>query len=189
MQLVLRTQSDLTLETFEQVVWDHHRLILHPDLLTHIATSRSAMLAALQDGREVYGVTTGTGYLAGVVIPPEERPRHEAALLLGRAVGGPPYLDRDEACAVLLARIAGFLSGYAAVSPELCAFIADRLNDGLVPAIPRSGAGSAGEIIPLSHAFQTFLGAGQVLDEHGAPVAADAALRERGVSAYQPGGV
>jgi len=182
----LRQRADLTLEVFERIVWDGSPVILDPALLGRMAASRAGMMEVLADGRDVYGVTTGMGYLAGVQLNETEQQNHQANLLLGRAVGGPPFLERDEARAVLLARLAGFLSGHAGVTAELCQFLVERLNDDFVPALPREGIGCAGEIIPLSHAFQTFIGVGEVLDADGAVRSAVDALAERGVSPYQP---
>ncbi|MBV9280225.1 MAG: aromatic amino acid lyase, partial [Chloroflexi bacterium] len=184
--LVLRQPTDLTLEAFEHVVWEGRALALHPDLIGHLAATRGAMIEALAAGRAVYGVNTGMGYLAGVELGEDEQRQHQNNLLLGRAVGGPPYLQPDEARALLLARLAGFLSGHAGVTPGLCGYLADRLNDRFVPAIPRASIGCAGEIIPLSHAFQTFLGVGHVLADDGTLKGAAAALAERDAPAYRP---
>lgn len=183
---VLKKAEDLSLDVVEQVAWEGRTILLHPHLLDELADVRARMEEALADGREVYGVTTGMGYLAGVTLTAEEQRHHQANLFLGRAVGGPPYLDRGEARALLAARLASFLGGPAAVTPQLCAFLADRLNDDFVPAIPRTGIGCAGEIIPLAHAFGPFLGIGQVLKADGAPIPAAAALTERAISPYQP---
>jgi len=182
----LRQPADLTLEVFEQIVWDGNRVVLAPALLDHVAARRASMMEVLADGRDVYGVTTGMGYLAGVRLSLEEQQNHQANLLLGRAVGGPPFLERDEGRAVLLARLAGFLSGHAGVTAELCQVLAERLNDNFVPAIPRAGMGCAGEIIPLSHAFQTFIGVGQVLRADGDVRRAADALADRGLAPYRP---
>lgn len=184
--ITLHDPADLTLEVFIQIVWEGRPLALHPTLLARIGTAREEMRAALAGGHAVYGVNTGMGYLATVRLSEAEQQQHQANLLLGRAVGGAPFLERDEARAVLLARLAGFLSGHAGVSPALCQFLVARLNDEFVPAIPRSSIGCAGEIIPLSHAFQTFMGMGQVLLPDGTPAPADVALAERGVPPYQP---
>jgi len=182
----LRQPADLTLEVFEQIVWNGEPLVLDPTLLDHVVARRARMMEVLADGRDVYGVTTGMGYLAGVRLSEAEQQNHQANLLLGRAVGGPPFLEPDEARAVLLARLAGFLSGHAGVTDKLCQFLADRLSDDFVPAIPREGMGCAGEIIPLSHAFQTFIGVGVVLGADGAVRSAVDALADRGVSPYRP---
>jgi histidine ammonia-lyase len=182
----LRRPADLTLEAFEQIVWEGRLLTLHPELLGLIATCRATMMDALADGRAVYGVNTGMGYLASVRLSEEEQQTHQSNLLLGRAVGGPPFLARDETRAVLLARLAGFLSGHAGVTSQLCEFLVDRLNDDFVPAIPRTGIGCAGEIIPLAHAFQTFLGVGRVTHADDSVSEAATALRDRGIAPYRP---
>jgi histidine ammonia-lyase len=64
------------------------------------------------------------------------------------------------------------------VSAALCQRLADLLDQDLVPAIPRSEAGCAGEITPLAHAFGPLTGIGRVLGPPGAgrgPAGAEAA--------------
>jgi histidine ammonia-lyase len=184
--IVLRSAVDLSLEVLEAIAWEGRRVTLHADLLGHLAAGHAALADVLARGGPVYGVTTGMGYLAGVELSEEDQVSHQANLLLGRAVGGPPYLERGEARAVLVARLASFLGGQAGVTPDLSVFLADRLNDGFVPAIPRTGVGCAGEIIPLAHAFGPFIGIGQVLAEHGGVQDAAEALAERGLEPYRP---
>ncbi|WP_051174281.1 aromatic amino acid lyase [Amycolatopsis orientalis] len=135
-------------------------LEIDPALLAKLGENRARVLAALTD-RPVYGVNTGMGRLAGVALGTMER--HQRNLLIGRAVGGPPWLAADEVRWLFLVRLRDLLAPEAGASPELVTFLVDRLNEGFTPAVPRTGLGSAGEIIPLAHAFQTFLGVGTVL--------------------------
>src|SRR5947209_16802937 len=100
--VVLRQPADLTLEVLDEIAWEDRPLALHSDLLARLAASRAAVVAALEGGGSVYGVNTGMGYVAGVRLSEEEQRAHQANLLLGRAVGGPPYLDYAEARAVLV---------------------------------------------------------------------------------------
>ncbi|MEV8378493.1 aromatic amino acid lyase [Kribbella sp. NPDC056861] len=132
-------------------------------LLERLETTRYAALAALTAGAPVYGVTTGMGALSKVRLNDAEQRVHQRNLLQARAAGGEPWLPPMEARAVVLARLRTFLTGDAAVSPELCLQLVAMLNSGLVPAIPASGAGSAGEIIPLAHAFGPLIGIGSFL--------------------------
>ena len=85
----------------------------------------------------------------------------------------------------MLIRLAGFLRGAAGVTPELCRFIGARLNDRWSPVVPNGPYGAAGEIGPLAHLFQTFVGEGSVLVD-GVEIPAGDALRRRGVEPYQP---
>lgn len=148
-------------------------------LLAGLGENRARVLAALSD-RPVYGVNTGMGRLAGVASPASSA--HQRNLLIGRAVGGPPWLSAAEVRWLLLVRLRDLLASEAGASPELVTFLVDRLNEGFTPAVPRTGLGSAGEIIPLAHAFQTFLGVGTVLVD-GVETPASEVLAEP----YEPG--
>ena len=184
--LLLREADDLTLQAFEQLVFSGRKVRLDPGLLAQLDQVRQRALAALESGGSVYGINTGMGYKVELRLSELEQASHQRNLLLGRAVGGPPYLQPFEVRALLLARLNGFIRGHAGVTPELCQFLADRLNDEFLPAIPRRGVGCAGEIIPNCHAFQTFIGVGSVLTASGVQDAT-LALAQRQVAPYEPG--
>jgi histidine ammonia-lyase len=163
---------------------DSERLILDKPLVEALKRRREEVLTALAEPENpVYGVTTGMGRLAGVVLDPRQQAEHQRNLLIGRAVGGPPWLPPEDVRALLVVRLRDFLRPWSGVSAELAQFLVDRLNDGFTPAVPRFGLGSSGEIIPLSHAFQTFLGIGTVLED-GVEVPAASALAARGATPY-----
>jgi len=162
-------------------------VLIEPGSLDAVRLSRARAVAALADGRLVYGVNTGMGALSSVRLTEEQQRSHQRNLLLARAAGGPPWLTVPEARAVLAVRLLTFLSGDAAVSAELCQRLADVLNAGLVPAVPRGGAGSAGEIMQLAHAFGPVAGIGQVLGPSGATVPAARALGPAGLGEFTLG--
>ncbi|WP_329005460.1 aromatic amino acid lyase [Kribbella sp. NBC_00709] len=136
---------------------------LGPELLNRLGAIRAAALHRLESGDPVYGVNTGMGAMSKRRLTDSEQRTHQRNLLLGRAVGGPPWLPPAEARAVLLGRLRTFLTGDAAVSPGLAQQLVALINSPYVPAIPAEGAGSAGEIIPLSHAAGPLVGIGQLL--------------------------
>ncbi|GAB3706598.1 aromatic amino acid lyase [Amycolatopsis oliviviridis] len=151
----------LSTKDFEPAsAFDAEVVEIDPALLARLGENRARVLDALTD-RPVYGVNTGMGRLAGVAV--DATAAHQRNLLVGRAVGGPPWLSPGEVRWLLLVRLRDLLAPEAGASPELVTFLVDRLNEGFTPAVPRTGLGSAGEIIPLAHAFQTFLGVGTVL--------------------------
>ena len=117
----------------------------------------------LAGGGPVYGVNTGMGALSGVALTDGQQRAHQRNLMLARAVGGPPWLPYGDVRAIFAVRLRTFLNGDAGVSAALCQRLADVLNAGLVPAVPRGGVGSAGEIIPLAHAFGPLVGIGSLL--------------------------
>lgn len=158
-----------------------------PALLAAVRQRRGQALRALRDGQPVYGVNTGMGALSKVRLTEDQQRSHQRNLLLARATGGPPWLGMAEARAVVTARLLTFLSGDAAVSAELCERLAGLLNHGIVPAVPRTGAGAAGEIMQLAHAFGPLAGIGRVLGPDGSPRPAREALRDRGLGEFPLG--
>jgi histidine ammonia-lyase len=142
----------------------------------------------LRGGDPVYGVNTGMGALSGVRLSEAEQLAHQRNLLLARATGGPPWLDAADARALIAVRLRTFLSGDSGVSAGLCRRLADVLDQGIVPAVPRTGVGCAGEITPLAHAFGPLAGIGRVLGPDGRQtLPAAEALRSRGLTEFSLG--
>ena len=135
----------------------------------------------------MYGVNTGMGALSGVRLTEAEQRAHQRNLLLARATGGPPWLGEADARALIAVRLRTFLSGDAGVSAALCERLAGVLGAGLIPAVPRAGVGSAGEIVPLAHAFGPLCGIGRVLAPGGGTRPAAGALREAGLAEFALG--
>ena len=121
-----------------------------PEALERMAACRAAFERLIADpGITVYGVTSGYGQHASVRLAPEERLHHArrppAAM---QANTGAPFPERVTRLMVL-AQLANFLDGHAAVRPELAQAVAAMLA-GPLPPVPCAGAVSAGEILPLS---------------------------------------
>ena len=154
------------------------------DLLDVVQQRCEKARELLRDGRPVYGVNTGMGALHTVRLTYQQQLAHQRNLLLARATGGPPWLHKPEVRAIIAVRLLTFLSGDAAVSAGLCRWLAQVLNSGIVPAVPRTGMGAAGEIMQLAHAFGPLVGIGQVVGPRGALLPATQALSSHGLSEF-----
>jgi len=158
-----------------------------PGLLAAVQQRCEQGRRALRDGQPVYGVTTGMGALSSVRLTEQQQRSHQRNLLLARATGGPPWLSPPDARAIVVVRLLTFLTGDAAVSGGLCQRLAELLNYGIVPAVPEAGAGTAGEITQLAHAFGPLAGIGRVLRPDGTARPAGEALRDHGLTEFSPG--
>ena len=119
------------------------RVAIAPGLLAAVQRSCEQARQALRDGQPVYGVNTGLGALSSVRLTEEQQRSHQRNLLLARAAGGPPWLDPPEVRAILVTRLLTFLTGDAGVSGALCQRLTDFVNLAIIPAVPRTGTGSA----------------------------------------------
>ncbi len=78
--------------------------------LADVAAARARMLSALAAAAApVYGVNTGMGRLAGTALTLDQQALHQRNLLLGRAVGGPPWLPPADVRALLAVKLRGLL--------------------------------------------------------------------------------
>ena len=183
----LSRRSDITLNSFEAVAWQGDGVRLTPESLGRIADARAAFMRLIEDPAiNIYGVTSGYGSRAGTRLKPEERKAHAAKPNYGTAATfGEPFPKRVTR-GFVLARLANFLEGHAAVRPMLAEAVAAMLDQGSLPDVPAIGNSGAGEILALGHLFAD-LGAGVGLEEkehlaliNGSPCAAalvaDAAL-------------
>jgi histidine ammonia-lyase len=158
-----------------------------PALLAAVDRHAAAAREVLRRGDPVYGVNTGMGALVGVRLSEAEQIAHQRNLMLARATGGPPWLDAAEVRALIAVRLRTFLSGDSGVSAGLCQRLTAVLDAGIVPAVPRTGVGCAGEIIPLAHAFGPLVGIGQVVSRSGQTVPATEVLRSCGLGEFALG--
>jgi histidine ammonia-lyase len=172
-------------EEIEEIAFGRRAVAVGEAARARVEAGHRELREALAAGGPVYGVTTGQGYLAGHALTEPEARAHQRNLLLGRAVGSAPWLAPEEVRALIAVRLARFLGGRAGVSPELCDRLAQLLDAGLVPAVPRESIGCAGEVIPLAHAFQVLVGVGRVLGPDGGTRPAAEALAERGVPLHE----
>lgn len=156
---------------------------LGDDLIGWLDGRHARMLAALDVGGPVYGVTTGMGAFSEYGLDGAAHARYSEALMTARAVGGPPWLSPAETRAVLAVRLRTFLNGDAAVSAALCGRLAESIALGVLPAIPRRSTGVAGEIVGLAHLGAALTGAGDVLARTPGPdtIPARQALTEAGL--------
>ncbi|WP_165063387.1 aromatic amino acid ammonia-lyase [Marisediminicola senii] len=160
--LVIDTPADLDAAGILRVA-DGVRLSLSLGLLHTLQSRRALVLRALEAAGPVYGVTTGMGAASEIRLDAAAQALHQNTLMLARAVGSEPWLTPVETRAVIAARLRTFLTGDAGASPALCSRLVDLLNADLLPAIPRTGIGTAGEIIPLAHLGGCVTGSGEFL--------------------------
>ncbi|MEL7470512.1 MAG: aromatic amino acid lyase [Pseudomonadota bacterium] len=154
MTIVLDSLADFTLEAAKAVAWNGRGVSLGPTALEAMRAARARFEALIENPEVViYGVTSGYGQQAKIRLSPEERKVHAARLPKAPAASwGDPLPDRV-ARGIVFARLANFVEGHAAVSPDLAVAVARMLEDAEQPVVPARGQGGAGEILSLSHLF------------------------------------
>lgn len=153
MTLTLGNRRDLTLDAFKRVAWGGESVAFDPGVATRMAAARAAFLSLIDDGSvTVYGVTSGFGDRASLVLTPEER-TEQAAIATDRGISFGKALPERVVRGIVFARLANLVGGHAAVRPEVAHAVARMLDEPVLPAVPAQGNGGSGEILALGHLF------------------------------------
>jgi histidine ammonia-lyase len=154
----------LTLEDVERVARGGVDVRLAEGALPRVEASRAVVDRAVAEGRVVYGITTGFGALAEVVIPPERIRELQVNLIRSHAAGIGAPLGVEETRAIVLLRANVLAAGCSGVRPSLITLLAELLNRGVHPVIPRWGSvGASGDLAPLSHLALVLIGEGEAV--------------------------
>ncbi|HSG48683.1 MAG TPA: histidine ammonia-lyase [Longimicrobiales bacterium] len=172
---------DLTLEDVRRVALDYLPVDLAPEAVASMAASRNFVEERVAAGDKVYGVTTGFGRLAEVVVSPEERTRLQTNLIRSHAVGVGSPLPEPEVRAIILLRANALARGASGVRVEVVERLLETLNRRWTPVVPSAGSvGASGDLAPLAHVAVTLLGEGAFLGERSSRATRDV-LTEAGL--------
>ena len=144
----------------------------------------AAVVAGLLDAPEpAYGVSTGFGSLANVVIPADRREELQRALVRSHAAGMGDPVEREVVRAMMLLRARTLSMGRSGPRPLVAETLLALLNAQITPVVREHGSlGASGDLAPLAHCALALLGEGEVVDAAGAVRPAADALREAGIA-------
>ena len=138
---------------------------LDPAALARVVENRKVIQRILDEGRTVYGINTGFGQFATVVIPPSQLAQLQLNLIRSHAAGVGEPLPQDQTRALMAARINCLLKAHSGIRPEAIQLLADCLNRGVLPVIPSQGSvGASGDLAPLAHMALLLVGEGEAWD-------------------------
>lgn len=175
MTTVFLNGQSLTLQDVVNVARKGYKVEIAPEAKEQIKECSQAVREWVNEGRIVYGVTTGFGDLATVVIPRDKSRQLQENLLLSHSCGfGEPY-PQDVVRAIMLLRINTLTRGFSGISLETLQQMVDYLNLGIHPVVPCQGSvGASGDLCPLSHVAITLIGHGNVVYQGKVMPASDA---------------
>jgi phenylalanine ammonia-lyase len=129
---------------------------------TRVAAGRARFQELLAQGVSMYGVNTGIGGNAGIALEADEMEtlQHNLLRYLSCATGAP--LPPDVVRAATLLRIVTFATGASAVRAGLLDVLAELLNRGVTPVVPRYGSvGASGDLMPSAYIARVLIGLGE----------------------------
>jgi histidine ammonia-lyase len=150
--------------------------------MANVSANRAVIDQILVEKRVVYGINTGFGQFATVVIPESQLAELQLNLVRSHAAGVGEPLSLAQVRALMAARINCLLKAHSGIRPEPIQLLAECLNMGVLPVIPSQGSvGASGDLAPLAHMALLLVGEGQAMDGdrqiHGGQALARAGLK------------
>jgi len=172
----------LTLGDLEAVARGRVFVALDPAARQRVVRARAVVDEAVTRGAVVYGVTTGFGNFADVVIPKDRLRELQLNLVRSHSAGVGEPLDEAETRALMLLRANVLAKGFSGVRPQTLELLIAMLNAGVLPVIPSQGSvGASGDLAPLAHLALALIGEGSCLVE-GQPRPSVEALGRAGLT-------
>jgi histidine ammonia-lyase len=161
-ETVTLTGDRLTLEDLVAVARRGFRVALAPEAVERVEAARAVIDTAVAEGRVVYGVTTGFGKFADVVIPHEKLRELQLNLVRSHAAGVGDPLPEETVRALVLLRANCLAKGFSGVRAATLERLVDLLNSGVWPVVPSQGSvGASGDLAPLAHLALALVGEGE----------------------------
>jgi histidine ammonia-lyase len=171
----------LTVEQVVKVARENERVELHPEAVERIKKCRALLEDKIKKNEIMYGVNTGIGELANVVLTPEQVERFQKYIIYSHAAGyGEPF-PVEVVRAAMLSRISCHSHGHSGLRLEVVELLKEMLNRGVTPVVCQKGSvGACGDLSPMSQIALVLMGEGEAFYQ-GERLPAKVALERAGL--------
>ena len=143
--------KDLTIEEVIRVCRNGEKVVISDSAKEAINKSRLYVEKKLEEKAVIYGLTTGFGKFANIVISPEETAILQKNLIISHTCAMGNAYPKEYVRAAMLLRANNLSRGYSGIRLSTVQSLVDMLNAGIHPIVPEKGSvGSSGDLAPLS---------------------------------------
>lgn len=149
-----------------------------------VCRAHAYMQRVVADGEIVYGVTTGFGGMANVVISAQQSEELQDNMLWYHKTGAGRFLPVADVRAAMLLRANSHLRGASGLRMDLVERLVTFINASVTPQVPELGSiGASGDLVPLAYITGALIGhaAGYRVDFDGREMDAAEALARLGL--------
>lgn len=160
--LVLKA-GKLSINDLTKVYATDCHLTLDKSCKPQVDASKAVVDDYVKTNKVAYGINTGFGKLADVIISEDHLSQLQRNLVLSHACGVGNLLDPATVRMIILLKMNALLQGFSGVRWELIQMLGDLFNSAIYPCIPEKGSvGASGDLAPLAHLALTVIGEGDV---------------------------
>jgi phenylalanine ammonia-lyase len=158
---VVVSGAGLTIEQVGAVAYDQTpvQISSDPALLARIHASHDYVMQAVQMGTPIYGVTSGFGGMAHVMIGGADAAELQNNLVWYHKTGSGRRLPRADVRAAMLLRLNSHMRGASGIRLELLQRLERFLNANVTPHVLEFGSiGASGDLVPLTYITGALIG-------------------------------
>ncbi len=157
------TGKGLTVEDVVKVARGNEEVKLHPDSEKRIKKCRDLLERKMAEGEVMYGVNTGIGELAEVILSEDQVKKFQKYLIYSHAAGIGEPMKEEYARAAMLSRISVHCHGHSGMRLKITNTMLEMLNKGVSPVMCQKGSvGACGDLSPMSQMALSLMGEGEV---------------------------
>ncbi len=161
MSIVL-TGTNLDVETVVKVAREGVPVSLDPEARKRIEKCRALLEDKIQKKEIMYGVNTGIGELANVVLTQDQVEQYQRYLIYSHAAGYGKPMPEEIVRAAILTRISCHCHGHSGLRPVVTETLIDLLNKGVTPVMCEKGSvGACGDLSPMAQMALVPMGEGE----------------------------
>jgi len=177
----------LSLETIEAIAVDGAPVAVSEPARARVAAARACVDRKFEAGEIIYGVTTGFGRMANVVIDRRDAVTLQRNLVRSHSAGTGPALGEEFVRAAGVLRVSSLSAGHSGIKTATLDLLCELLNRGVTPVVPAQGSvGASGDLAPLAHMTLTLIGEGEAF-YRGERLASAEALARAGLAPVELG--
>ena len=159
-------KDHLTVHTALQLAAGTIAGVLHPSVIQKVEESAAHVRTMTEEGKTVYGVTTGFGILANKKISEADTALLQYKILQSHSVGVGEPIPTEIAKLMLITKVHALAQGFSGIQLETLQRIIWHIDEDIIPVVPEKGSvGASGDLAPLAHLFLPLIGLGEVYAE------------------------
>ncbi|XP_064457768.1 histidine ammonia-lyase-like isoform X2 [Ornithodoros turicata] len=162
-QVMVLDGNNMTPDDLLELGKGKYKIQLSNESIEKVKKSRDMLEAILKDNKVAYGLNTGFGKFARVVIPDESLKELQENLVRSHSAGVGNPLSPEKTRMLLALRINVLSKGYSGISLEALNQLVDAFNASCLSWVPEQGTvGASGDLAPLAHLALGLIGEGKM---------------------------
>jgi histidine ammonia-lyase len=164
--LVTLDGESLTLQELMSLRSHNVKITLSDAAWTRVKEGRKVVEDILEQKQVAYGINTGFGNFANVIISTNKLEQLQENLIRSHAAGTGAPLTPEQTRMLLALRINVLAKGYSGISAETLGCLLEAFNHSCLSLVPQKGTvGASGDLAPLAHLALGLIGEGKMWDQ------------------------